>query len=245
MGEWQCCASEHRPEDERRSEIAEFYVGLELALLRKEAPMNRIQCLVKGLALSLIIVAVGGLGRAQEKPGKPQDGARISMIDELWRQMGQLQRQIVGLEVGDANPRAIPRSEPLPGNIARALPDNTPQKKSEATSRDVQKPEAAPKTVAGPEKRPRSRDSTNEAQIDQLWRQITELQKAILKLEIAGMNPRLIASAANGNDLGQQKPVQPRGGSNEAQIGQLWQQIGQLYKQIVTLEVRDTGSLPY
>jgi hypothetical protein len=197
------------------------------------------------------------------------------MIDELWRQMGQLQKQIVGIEVGDMKPRAVPRSEPLPGNIAVALPDDAPPKKSDGKSRDVQKPVPTPKTVPGPEKPPKLRDSTNEAQIDQLWRQITELQKAILKLEIADMNPRLIASAApaaNGTDRtekpdiaaaqnpdrtsgnaqkretpqktipGPEKPLQPRGGSNEAQIGQLWQQIGQLYKQIVALEVGDAQS---
>ena len=234
--------------------------------------MNRIQCLVKGLALSLIVVGVAGVSFAQQNPRKPQDGPRTSMIDELWRQMGQLQKQIVGLEVGDMNPRATPRSEPLPGNIAQQLPDNAPQKKSDGKSRDAQKPAPAQKTVPGPEKPPRLRDSTNTAQIDQLWRQITELQKSILKLEIADMNPRLLASAApaaNGTDrtekpdtastrnpdrtsgngpkletpqktiLGPQKPLQPRGGSNEAQIGQLWQQISQLYKQIVALEVGD------
>jgi hypothetical protein len=237
--------------------------------------MNRIQWLVKGLALSLIFAGVGAVSLAQERPEKPQEGPRTSMIDELWRQMGQLQRQIVGLEVGDVNPRATPRSEPLPGNIAQALPDNAVQKKSNGKSRDAQKPEPTPKTVPGPERPPKFRDTTNEAQIDQLWRQITELQKAILKLEIADMNPRLFASvtlAANGNDRAdgldtastrnserpfrdsekrdslqnflptQQKPLQPRGGSNEAQIGRLWQQISQLYKQIVALEVGDTSS---
>jgi hypothetical protein len=104
------------------------------------------------------------------------------------------------------------------------------------------------------------------------------LQKAILKLEIADMNPRLIASAApaangngrtekpdtastrnpdrtSGNDQkretpqktipGLEKPLPPRGGSNEAQIAQLWQQIGQLYKQIVALEVGDSGTRGY
>lgn len=237
--------------------------------------MNRIQCLAKGLALSLIFVGVGGVGLAQEKPGKPQEGPRTSMIDELWRQMGQLQKQIVGMEVEDIKPRAIPRSEPLPGNIAQALPDNALPKKSDGKSRDIQKPVPAPKTVPGPEKPPKLRDSTSEAQIDQLWRQITELQKAILKLEIADMNPRLLASAApaandadriekpdtastrnpdraSGNDQkretpqktipGPEKPLQPRGGSNEAQIAQLWQQIGQLYKQVIALEVGDSGT---
>jgi hypothetical protein len=237
--------------------------------------MNRIQCLVKGLALTLIFVGVGGVCLAQEKSEKPKDGPRTSMIDELWRQMGQLQRQIVGLEVGDANPRATPRSEPLPGNIAQALPDNARQKNSNGKSRDAQKPEPAPKPVVGPEKPLKTRDSTTEAQIDQLWRQITELQRAILKLEITDMNPRLLASAApSANDTdrsekvdnastrnpdgsgsgpnretlqkplpGPEKPLQPRGPSNEAQIGHLWQQIGHLYKQIVVLELRDTGSL--
>jgi len=233
--------------------------------------MNRIQCLVVALALSLIFMCVGVVSLAREKPAKPQDGPRSSMIDDLWRQMGQLQRQIVGLGVGDANPR----SEPLPGNIAQALLYNAPKTKTEGKSRDTQKPVPAQKTVPGPEKPPRLRDSTNEAQIDQLWRQIAELQKAILKLEIADMNPRLFASAtlaANGNDRPerhdtastrnsqrpsgdsekrdslqelippQQKPLQPRGGSTEAQIGQLWQQISQLYKQIVALEVADSHS---
>jgi hypothetical protein len=240
--------------------------------------MNRIQCLVKGLALTLVFVGVGGISLAQEKPRKSQDGPRTSMIDELWRQMGQLQKQIVGLEVGDANPRATPRSEPLPGNIAQQLPDNVSQKKSDGKPRDAQKPVPASKTVPGPEKPPKLRDSTNEAQIDQLWRQITELQKAILKLEIADTNPHLLASAtpaANGNGRterpdtastknsdrtsgngpnretpqktipGQEKPLEPRGGSNEAQIGQLWQQISQLYKQIVALEVGDMGPRGY
>ena len=137
----------------------------------------------------------------------------------------------------------------------------------------MQKPAPAPKPVPGPEKPPKVRDSRNEAHIDQLWRQITELQKAVLKMEIGDMNPRLLASAtlgANSNDRiekpdnastsnpdrtfsngekreslqranpGPEKPLQPRGGSNEAQIAQLWQQIGQLYKQIVALEVGDT-----
>lgn len=237
--------------------------------------MNRIRWLVKGLALSLIFAGVGAVSLAQERQEKPQQDPRTSMIDELWRQMGLLQRQIVGLEVGDVNPRATPRSELLPGNIAQALLYNAPQKRSEGKSGDVQKREPTPKTVPGPEKPPKFRDSTNETQIDQLWRQIAELQKAILKLEIADMNPRLFASvtlAANGNDRAdgfdtastrnserpfrdgdrrdslqnffstQQKPLQPRGGSNEAQIGRLWQQISQLYKQIVALEVGDTSS---
>jgi hypothetical protein len=244
----------------------------------KRNSMNRIQCLIKGLALSLILVAVAGLGLAQEKLRKPQDGPRTSMIDDLWRQMGQVQKQIVGLEVGDANPRAIPRREPLPADIAQASSDNAPQRASAGKSRDVQKPESERKTVPGQEPLPKLRDSTAEFQIDQLWRQITELQKTILKLEIADTNPRLIAIApppANSNAgtersdtastrnserrdgngdraefpqksvLGQQKPVPPRGGSNESQIGQLWQQIGQLYKQIVALEVGDTGPRGY
>jgi hypothetical protein len=163
--------------------------------------MNRIQCLVKGLALSLVLVAVTGLGLAQEKPRKPQDAPRTSMIDELWRQMGQLQKQIVGLEVGDAKPRATPRFEPFPGNIAQASSNNASQKASGPKSGDIQNPEPAQKTVPAQEPPPKLRDSMSEAQIDQLWRQITELQKTILKLEIADMNPRLLASAAaNGTD---------------------------------------------
>jgi hypothetical protein len=227
--------------------------------------MNRIQWFVKSLALSLMFVQVGGVNLAQEKPDKPQDGPRTPMIDELWRQMGQLQRQIVGLEIRDMKPRS-----PLPGNIAKSFRDNAPQKASKENSGSTQQPNPEQKTVPGQEPPPRLRDSTTEAQIDQLWRQITELQKSILKLEIADTNPRLLASvapAANGNGRteksdtptrnpdrtssggpnlerpqkpipGSDHPLQPRGGSNEAQIGQLWQQIGQLYTQIVALEVR-------
>jgi hypothetical protein len=238
--------------------------------------MNRIQCLATGLALSLVFVGVGGGSLAREKSGKPQDDPRTSIVDALWQQMGQLQRQIIGLEAGDANPREIPRPEPLPGNIARTLPDNAPQERSEGKPRDTRKPEPAQKTVLGPEKPPQLGESTNEARIDQLWRQITALQKAILKLEVADLNPRLFASAtpaANGTDRtkrhdtastrnserpfgngdekrespneslpAQYRPLQPRGGSNAAQIGQLWQQISQLYKQIVALEVGDARS---
>jgi hypothetical protein len=237
--------------------------------------MNRIQWLAMGLALSLIFAGVGGANLAQERPGKPQDGPRTSIIDDLWRQMGQLQKQIVGLEFAEAKPRATPRFEPFPGNIAQVSPTNASQKASGPKSGDIQTPEPAQKTVPAQEPQPKLRDSTSEPQIDQLWRQIAELQKAILKLEIADMNPRLLASAAtaaNGADRtektdtasarnpdrtsgngpnretsqktirGQQRPLEPRGPSNEAQIGHLWQQIGQLYKQIVTLEVRDTGS---
>jgi hypothetical protein len=228
------------------------------------------QRLANGLALILILLGVG-VGLAQEKPVKPQDGPRTSMIDELWRQMGQLQRQIVGLEVGDASPRATLRSEPAPRNSAELYSD-IPQKKAAAESRDDQNSEPVQKTVPGQEAPPKLRDSSNEAQIDQLWRQITELQKTILKLEITDTNPRLFATATlsrNDNDRiersdnipkgnsnrpsrdspkgdplqksppAPQKPLQPRGGSNEAEIGHLWQQIGKLYKQIVAMEVGD------
>jgi hypothetical protein len=240
--------------------------------------MNRIQSLVRGLVLSLIFLGVAGVSRAQEKPVDPQVGPRISMIDELWRQTGQLQRQIFGLEVGVANPRSTPRSTPLPGNIAEQSPDNALQKKADGKSGDVQKPTPAQKTVPGPEKPQRPRDGSSAAQIDQMWRQITELQKAILKLEIAEMNPRLIAGAApaanssgrtekpditstrnpertsgsgpNREDPprtipGSENAQQPRGTSNEVQIGQLWQQIGQLYKRIVALELGDMGPRDY
>ena len=69
--------------------------------MSKEAPMNRIQWLVKGLALSLIFAGVGGVGLAQERPLQPRGGSNEAQIAQLWQQIGQLYKQIVALEVGD------------------------------------------------------------------------------------------------------------------------------------------------
>jgi hypothetical protein len=90
-------------------------VSVRIFCLRKKAPMNRIRWFVRSLALSLMFVEVGGVSLAREKPDKPQDGPRTAMIDELWRQMGQVQRQIVGLEIRDTKPACDSTVGPIAG----------------------------------------------------------------------------------------------------------------------------------
>lgn len=166
--------------------------------------MSRNQVLVRVLACSLVVVwSAAALAQVppgdDQKPKKespeksrpelknPQDaqkGSHTSKIDQMWREIGQLHKQIVELEVADMNPRAT-SGDPTPFPAPPSLPERSSKKKPEARSEEPQKPEQSQKTRPGQDRPSETRGGPNAVKIDQLWRQITEKQKEICRLEVA------------------------------------------------------------
>jgi hypothetical protein len=219
--------------------------------------------------LDITLLPIGG----QVKPEDPQKGTHASRTEQLWREIGQLHKQVVDLEVADIKPRETSGETTTP---SPRRPENSPQRKPEAAPGEPQKPDSPQTTRLGQDRPSASRGGINETKIDQLWRQIAEKQKEICRLEVADLRSGTIAGlrasasgdgradrpntspknseppSANGQKEefpqdkppAQERPDELRGGTLDSRLFKLWQEIAERHRKIVAFELGDTAGKP-
>ena len=184
---------------------------------------------------------------------------RTESADQLWKQIGQLHRQIVMLEMHPTGPAAgtatAPESPPTPGSQPKAAP-TTPTRPENDLLLNQLRPEDALKQIQGAVGAITSHSSEG------LWTQIAQLHKQIVQLEAADA-PSRTERAFRGTEEPEKNSgpaakeskapatLEPNkthatektgADSRHSQIEQLWSRIADLQQQIVAMEVKELKS---